>query len=321
MTGPLRVGLRALGGWLGRPGAMTGATGILAVVAFASIAAGGAPEVTEHLVKADGVSLRVRDMGTGDAVVLLAGGPGFAGEQMYSSANVVAKTHRAILPDQRGTGASAIESTDGITLDTAVADLEAVRSALELERWTVVGHSWGAVVAMAYAGAHPDRVAGLVLVSPAGPDATFWGRYQQNMFAKMNEQTRAALGAIDQTGTPADVVRASNKAMAPLMVADSSSVPALHEEMTPERFNPDLLLALQPVLLSYDVKGGLGTLEAPVRILQGDQDPIGLETTQEILDLIPGSTRTLIDDCGHWPFIERPEAYGNALAEAIGPPR
>lgn len=66
---------------------------------------------------------------------------------------------RCLLPDPRGTG----QSTGGAHgLETALADLEALREALGLECWTVLGHSWGADLGLAYALAHPQRVTRLV---------------------------------------------------------------------------------------------------------------------------------------------------------------
>ncbi len=72
--------------------------------------------------------------------------------------------HRAVLPDQRGAGRSRPSGTRRRNTVTALlADLEQLRTALGIERWGVVGGSWGAAVALAYADRHPDAVAALVL--------------------------------------------------------------------------------------------------------------------------------------------------------------
>ena len=75
---------------------------------------------------------------------------------------------RALAIDLRGHGKSARPRDLDYSMRAFVGDLEAVVDRLKLAKFVLVGHSLGAAVANAYAGAHPDRVAGLVLVGPPG---------------------------------------------------------------------------------------------------------------------------------------------------------
>ncbi len=76
----------------------------------------------------------------------------------------------AVFPDQRGAGQSTPHGERrNNTTAHLIADLERIRTHLGLERWLVVGGSWGATLALAYAEAHPERVTGLAL------RATFFG--------------------------------------------------------------------------------------------------------------------------------------------------
>ena len=69
-----------------------------------------------------------------------------------------------MLFDQRGCGRSRPKgSRDNNTLPHLIADLEMIRAKFGIQRWMVVGGSWGATLALAYAQAHPDRVTGIVL--------------------------------------------------------------------------------------------------------------------------------------------------------------
>ncbi|MDQ7745616.1 alpha/beta fold hydrolase [Hydrogenophaga pseudoflava] len=99
----------------------------------------------------------------GDPWLLLHGGPG-SGANAGLLAPLDLSRHRAIAPDQRGSGAS---RPRGSTLrnHTAalVSDLESLRRHLGLERWSLLAGSWGTVLALAYAQAHPQRVQRLVL--------------------------------------------------------------------------------------------------------------------------------------------------------------
>lgn len=99
----------------------------------------------------------------GEPWLLLHGGPG-SGANLSLLAPLDLRRQRAIAPDQRGSGAS---RPRGSTLrnHTAalVSDLEALRRHLGLERWSLLAGSWGTVLALAYAQAHPQRVQRLVL--------------------------------------------------------------------------------------------------------------------------------------------------------------
>ena len=77
-------------------------------------------------------------------------------------------SRRAIALDLRGHGMSAAPSGDEYSVEGFAADIDAAVTTLGLDKFVLVGHSLGGAAALAYAGAHPDRVAGLVLVGAPG---------------------------------------------------------------------------------------------------------------------------------------------------------
>ena len=124
-----------------------------------------APFATHRLAVGDGHVLHVEECGRADgiAVVFLHGGPGSGcsprQRRLFDPARF-----RAVLFEQRGAGRST--PSGGLRANTTahlVADIERIRAALAIERWIVFGGSWGSLLALEYACAHPDRVAGLVL--------------------------------------------------------------------------------------------------------------------------------------------------------------
>ncbi len=113
----------------------------------------------------DGHTLYVEQAGSpsGTPVVFLHGGPG-SGCQPAHRQLFDPHRFRAVLFDQRGAGRSTPRcGREANTTQHLVADIEHVRSLLGIERWLVVGGSWGATLAVAYAEAHPDRVTGVAL--------------------------------------------------------------------------------------------------------------------------------------------------------------
>ena len=124
-----------------------------------------APLTSEQLVVSDGHDIYVESVGRlgGIAAVYLHGGPGSGCQPDHRRLFDPERFH-AVLFDQRGAGRSRRKGgRDDNTLPHLVADMEIIREKFGFERWLVVGGSWGATLALAYAEAHPDRVNGIVL--------------------------------------------------------------------------------------------------------------------------------------------------------------
>jgi proline iminopeptidase len=124
-----------------------------------------APLSSEMLPVGDGHELYVESVGHagGIGAVYLHGGPG-SGCQPDHRRLFDGERFQAILFDQRGCGRSRPKgSREHNTLPHLIADMELIRQKFGFDRWIVVGGSWGATLALAYAQAHPERVSGLVL--------------------------------------------------------------------------------------------------------------------------------------------------------------
>lgn len=109
--------------------------------------------------------LHVEECGNPDGIPVLFvhGGPG-AGCEPYHRRFFDPGLYRIILFDQRGCGRSTPHAElDGNTTQALVADMEAIREHLGLERWMLFGGSWGSTLGLAYAETHPERVLGLIL--------------------------------------------------------------------------------------------------------------------------------------------------------------
>src|SRR5246127_105786 len=124
-----------------------------------------APLTSEWLDVGDGHDLHVESVGRegGIPAVYLHGGPGSGCQPDHRRLFDPERFH-AVLFDQRGCGRSRPKgSREHNTTAHLIADMEMIREKFGFERWIVVGGSWGATLALAYAQAHPDRVTGIVL--------------------------------------------------------------------------------------------------------------------------------------------------------------
>ena len=167
------------------------------------------PLTTQHLPVGDGHEIYVETVGRADGIpaVYLHGGPGSGCQPDHRRLFDPERFH-TVLFDQRGAGRSKPKgSRTANTLPHLIADMETIRENLGFERWLVVGGSWGATLALAYAQAHPRRVSGIVL------RATFLGTREEleeaflsslpRFYPGLNDDFLGAL-ATDERARPLD---------------------------------------------------------------------------------------------------------------------
>jgi proline iminopeptidase len=178
------------------------------------------------------------------------------------------------------------------------------------------------MLAMAYAASHPSRVDRLILISSGGPTLEFASWFEDNIRARMRpEDLEAERYWTDaaQRGVGADKVALETaRALTPAYFYDRAKGLAFAAAM------PDGSLHAAPgdrlfadLAVTYDVRAGLRALDRPTLIVHGHQDPIGDKTAEDIHALIRSSTLAYLDKCGHFPWLEQPEAFRQAIDEFL----
>jgi pimeloyl-ACP methyl ester carboxylesterase len=123
----------------------------------------------ENWVNADGVPLLVRSAGAGSPIICLHGFPE-SGASWSRQMSSLAPLHQVLAPDGRGHGRSGCPlETAGYGIERLVADVLAVADHFGAERFALVGHDWGGVVAWCAAAWHPERVSHLVAINAPHP--------------------------------------------------------------------------------------------------------------------------------------------------------
>ena len=122
----------------------------------------------ESYIPVENAELYCRELGQGQPIVVLHGGPDFDHRYLLPEMDRLSGSFRLIYYDQRGRGQSARNvQPEDVSMRSEVEDLEALRQHLRLESTAVLGHSWGGLLALEYAIRHPDRVSHLILMNTA----------------------------------------------------------------------------------------------------------------------------------------------------------
>ena len=274
-----------------------------------------------------GLELHYRSAGAGTPAVLLSGGPGFDVDYVLPVGEFLPASYRRIFLEQRGTGRSrpAKLPPESITLRTVVEDLEALRQHLKQERLLLIGHSWGGMLAMAYAVAHPERVDRLILIGSGGPTLEFNEWFGDNIAMRLRPEdleARKYWQTAGKRGVDRDKAAIEDvRAIAPGYFFDRAKGLAFAAQLGDGALHSDVTsLMFADLGKHYDLRPGLGKLNRPVLIVQGHQDPIGDKTAEDIHALIPGSTLAYINKSGHFPWIEQPEDFRRSIAAFLAQP-
>jgi len=123
------------------------------------------PEQSGYVL-ANGVFIYYTSFGKGDPLVVVHGGPGADHTYFLPYLAPLARTHRLIFIDERGSGRSQkLQDVSQYTVENMVEDLEGVRVALNLGKISLLGHSYGGVLAQAYALKYQQNLSHLILNS------------------------------------------------------------------------------------------------------------------------------------------------------------
>jgi proline iminopeptidase len=134
--------------------------------------------------------LYIKELGNGEPVIVLHGGPGAGHQYMPPIANGLEENNRFIFYDQRGAGWSYCP-IDSITMQKHIADIELIRNSLGVEKVNLISHSFGTMLAMNYLKAYPKQVKNIVLLGAMDPkngDTDFFSADELKLFEKKNDE-------------------------------------------------------------------------------------------------------------------------------------
>ena len=269
---------------------------------------------------ADGTRLAYERAGDGSPLVCLPGGPMQASDYLGDLGGLSA--HRALVRlDLRGTGGSAVPEDPGsYRCDRQVADVEALRVHLGLDRLDLVGHSAGASLALLYAARHPGRIGRLALIAPSpaavGLEITDQDRRQVAELRRADPWFPEAFAAFERIWAGRATAE-DWSAITPFTHGRWDADRSARVDREARRRNDEAAAVYYSdgAIDADAVRSALGRLGAPVLLLAGEHDvslPVG--RAAEYADLFPFGELAVQPGGGHTPWLDDAEWFGTTMA-------
>ncbi len=268
-------------------------------------------------------------------LLVLHGGPGASHDYMLPQMLELATEYRLIFYDQRGGGRSKDDADhSSITWRTHVTDLAALVRELSLEPLTLVGYSWGGLLALLYAiaaagGFRDEGVvfttsepapapARMVIITPAPATTDFRAQFSAELARRQREPWIAeARAAIAASGLRERDPAAFAKRIFELGVAGYFANPARAAELTPFRVIARVQQSVWESLAGYDLTQKLDLVEAPTLVLHGSHDAISLGSSEMIAEKLPHGELVVLAESAHVPYVEGKDAFFAAVRDFL----
>jgi proline iminopeptidase len=223
--------------------------------------------------------------------------------------------------DQRGCGRSDYKPGPGYTVDQAVEDLDKLRAALKIDRWVVLGWSYGGVLAQLYTVRHPEHTAGLVLVGSTD-DGCHLKLQRTRQYDYMSPEERKRIGEIYRDRSLPQDKLVYNIHLNGDWKRQNFYRPAKEELARMARYgwkhDPVFRSSICRQLGELDVRGFFDGCPVPTLVLEGKYDLTwGTDKAEKFQACHPGSQLVMFERSAHGPFIDEPERFFSVLAQFI----
>ncbi len=255
-------------------------------------------------------------------ILVLHGGPGADHRYLLPQMLRLAEHYDLLFYDQRGGGQSTADPQQLVTWHTQVEDLAQVIAEFGLVRPTIVGYSWGGLLAMLYAAesltGDVSRAPGrLALIDPASISRAFRAEFEAEFARRSNsEYVQTERAALTASGVRTTDPAAYRQRAFELSVAGYFADPRKARDLTPFRVSGRVQQTVWKSLDDYDLTPALAQVRAqlglPVLVVHGREDPIPLASSVAATEALAAEL-VIIEHCGHVPYVENPAPLFEAL--------
>ncbi len=257
-----------------------------------------------------------------DPLVVLHGGPGAHHDYLLPQMLRLGDRHDLLFYDQRGGGRSRTDDPTPIGWQTHVADLEHVLRVLTSGPLTLVGYSWGAMLALLYAlEANEGRVTPspvrLVLIDPAPLNRDYRRQFEEEFQRRQGgAQVLALRSELASSGLRERDPEAFKQRQFELSVAGYFADPRRATDLTPFRVTGRVQQSVWDSLGDFDLLPRLKSIQVPTLIVHGWADPIPVDSSLEAARAMRARC-VVLEASGHVPYVEQPDALFAAIEQFL----
>ena len=279
----------------------------------------------EGFVKTSNGQLYYQTMGQGDAVIVIHGGPGMDQGYLLPGMAALAKNHQVVFYDQLGCGRSAatVINESHITINSFVEDIETLRKALKFAKVTIVGHSWGGMLAMYYAVKYPKNIKKLVLMN------TVTSAGMEEFLDEVEKRTMPSAGEFEKLKASQEFIDSEPQAIAQYYrlffqyyFHNPKDLEKLNLQLEPKGAATGVKVAKileESIFGKYtDQHDDLQKLKIPTLIIRGESDVIPTSAANSMAHSINSSKLVVLKNCGHFPYIEQPKEWLEVVEGFLG---
>jgi proline iminopeptidase len=257
-------------------------------------------------------------------LLVLHGGPGAHHDYLLPQMLALADRYELVFYDQRGGGQSKTDDRTPITWQVHAADLDLVIGELALEPLSLVGYSWGGLLALLYSieafqGRAHHRPRRIVLIDPAPVNRDFRRTFEAEFARRQADPRVAALRSeLAASGLRESDPEAYRQRAFELSVAGYFTDPSAARDLTPFRVTGRVQQSVWESLGDFDLlaPGHLDSITAPTLIVHGRQDPIPLASSEAAAAAMHARL-VAVDGAGHVPYVEQPAALFSAIHDFL----
>ncbi len=295
---------------------------ILVVLAVLPACADSGLEPGEGFVDVTGGRVWYRIVGSGTAtpVILLHGGPG-APSYYLKPLEALAADRPVVFYDQLGGGRSDRPTADSLwRIPRFIEELRQVRAELGLDRIHLLGHSWGAMLAIEYLLTDPPGVESVILASMT-PSVEQWLKDTEERLATLPDSTRNVIRRHEEAGTTDSpeyqeaVMQFYRRYLSrrdPWPPIVDSTFAQLGVDVYTTMWGPSEFTATGR-LKTWDARGRLDRIRLPALVTVGDHDEMSVESARDMARRLPDARLEVIEGAGHLTMVDRPETYARVI--------
>lgn len=256
---------------------------------------------------------RVSGHGTGIPVVLIHGGPGMSSYYLKPFEEL-GNDRQVIRYDQLGGGKSdRITDTTMFTVDHFVTELELLRKHLGVEKWHIIGHSFGTILATEYYKRYPARVASLSLAG-AALSVPKWAENVNKLLTTLPAPMQEAVKKAEMTGNYTDTLYQQAMgtfygmyAFHKLVMADLDSMNATQNLAIYNYMQGPSEFTITGTLKNYDITPFLPEIKVPTLFTAGEFDEAGPDVVKGYAEKVPGAKYVMLAGAAHNTIWDSPE--------------